>query len=145
MEAVAQFLRTFPSSAAWSKDCAYVVANPIKVAVIDSGVVDYIFSKVKIKGASFLEGSVESLSDSHWHTVSNSHGTKMVWLIHKMNPFCEIYAAKAHQGLGNQGLDVQAVMEASVAYPGSARVFSINSRLDRQSTGRLKKELTSYL
>jgi hypothetical protein len=81
--------------------CAYILQHPVKVAIIDNGVASHFFKN--IEGQSFIESSITSLSHSHWHTVTNSHGTQMAALINMMNPTCRLFVAKACQGPTESG------------------------------------------
>ena len=86
-----------------------MVDNPIKIAILDTGVASSLFPRVI--GKSFVEDSARTLGNSLWHTVQNSHGTEMASLIYGMNPNCIIYAARTHNGTESQGVDVQAAIK----------------------------------
>ncbi len=64
-----------------------------------------------ITGASFIEDSTD---DSHWHTITNPHGTIMASLVRKINPNVHIYAARTHHGPNMQGGDVNATIKVSL-------------------------------
>ena len=85
--------------------------NPVKVAILDSGI--YADSSLfpALTGASFIEDM--STKDSHWHTVTNPHGTSMASLIRKIDPTCHIYAARTHRGPDMKGGDVNATIKVS--------------------------------
>ncbi|KAH0562627.1 hypothetical protein GP486_002690 [Trichoglossum hirsutum] len=110
MAPLQKFLSRFKDQRKTRKDCAYAIDKPIKIAIIDNGVAEELFTD--IEGCSFVEAGVESLSDSHWHTVSNPHGTQMAFLIDKMNKFRRLYCAKTHLGSSLDGLDLHAAAEA---------------------------------
>jgi len=109
MEPFLRFLSSFQSQQATNKACAYVIEHPIRVAIIDNGAASYLFND--IDGKSFIENGLESLSQSHWHIVSNTHGTQMASLVHQMNKFRRLFIAKACPGPINLGVTVDAVVE----------------------------------
>lgn len=123
MKPILDFLSSFPSQRAIHKECAYVIDHPVKVAIIDNGVASYLFKD--IQGQSFIENGLESLSQSHWHTVSNTHGTQMAALIDRMNKFRRLYIAKASQGPINQGVSVEAAVQVRPSLPSDHTILNI--------------------
>src|SRR5437016_1929781 len=96
MKPILDFLARLPSERNTHPECAYAIDHPVRVAIIDNGAASYLFKN--IEGKSFIENALVSLSQSHWHTVSNTHGTHMATLIDKMNKCRRLYIAKACQG-----------------------------------------------
>lgn len=87
-------------------------ANPIKIAVIDTGVSIFELPAQKIHdpvGKSFVEDSGDP--DSHWHSPQCSHGTKLAQLIYRFNPFCKLYVAKVQTGPSPDSVDVGAAIK----------------------------------
>ena len=83
----------------------------IKVAILDSGVYANRLIFPNLTGSSFVEDT--ATADSHWHTVTNSHGTQMASLISGVNPYCHIYAARTHFGAEMHGGNVYSVNKVS--------------------------------
>ncbi len=113
-------LREFLSILACQKkkdraDADYWNSHPVKVAILDSGVIADTVCFPAITGASFIEDLTE---DSHWHTITNPHGTIMASLVRKINPNCHIYAARTHHGPDMQGGDVNATINVSLNISG---------------------------
>src|SRR5271168_911567 len=75
-------------------------ANPIKIAIIDTGVSLFDLPAMihKPEGRSFVEDSEVPNADFHWHSPQCSHGTKLAQLIIKCNPHCKLYVAKVQSG-----------------------------------------------
>lgn len=94
-------------------DRDYLKKKPVKVAVLDSGVFADSCLFPALTGASFIEDFTST--DSHWHTASNPHGTKMVSLIRKLDPTCHVLAARTHHSPDMQGGDVNATIKVSLA------------------------------
>lgn len=114
-------MKPFLSSvSSWGKGkenvCAYIRAHPIRVAIIDNGVASNLFDE-PIQGQSFVEDTMKLLSHSHWHTVTDYHGTQMAALIDKMNPFRHLYIAKACQGPTHLAVTVEAAVAVSPMKP----------------------------
>jgi hypothetical protein len=109
MKPILNVLSTFKTNK--ENACAYIKQHPVKIAVIDNGVASHLFHD--IQGQSFIEDNIESLSHSHWHTVTDYHGTQMAALINIMNPFCSLYVAKACQGPINLGVPVGPAIKVS--------------------------------
>ena len=87
----------------------------IKVAILDSGVYANRSIFPHLTGGSFVEDT--ATADSHWHTVTNPHGTMMASLINEVNPYCHIYAARTHFGADMHGGDVHSVNKVSNCVP----------------------------
>ena len=87
----------------------------IKVAILDSGVYANKLIFRNLTGGSFVEDT--ATADSHWHTVLNSHGTKMASLISEVNPYCHIYAARTHFGPDMHGGSVYSLSKVSNCKP----------------------------
>ena len=94
-------------------DRDYLKERPVKVAVLDSGVFADSCLFPALSGASFIEDLTST--DSHWHTATNPHGTKMASLIRKLDPTCHVLAARTHHGAEMQGGDVNATIKVSLA------------------------------
>jgi len=105
MQPVLNFLLRFNHET--RNDCAYAIEKPVKVAIIDDGVAVDLFTD--IEGQSFIENGLKSLGESHWHTVTNTHGTQMAHLIDKMNKFRRLFVAKICQH--QHSVDVRAAEE----------------------------------
>lgn len=81
-------------------DVQYLMSRRTKVSILDCGTDA---SQLRnIIGRSFIEdsGIEDEKSASHWHTVTDPHGTQMANLIRKMDPFSFLYTAKVdHDGV----------------------------------------------
>ena len=108
LEHLLAFVRSF-SEDSTREDIRYVVQNPIKIVIIDSGVSSELFPNVV--GKSFVEDSAVGHAQSLWYIVQNAHGTKMASLVTKMSPQCQIFAARTHNGEGERGVDIKAAIE----------------------------------
>jgi hypothetical protein len=65
--------------------------SPIRIALIDTSVNKRSFSRIK-NGVSFL---YHKNKGSPWWPAIDTHGTQMAELICQLDPFCELYIAKA--------------------------------------------------
>ena len=112
----------------------YMISHPVRVGILDSGV--YANSAIfpNLTGASFIEDL--STDDSHWHTVTNPHGTIMASLIRKISPNCHLFAARTHFGSDMHGGDVGAIVQVrSGPVPSNALIFAHTSIVYRRWTG----------
>lgn len=91
-------------------DVVYMLGRKTRVAILDAGIDASQFPN--IIGKSFLEdsGVDNDFSASHWHTVSNPHGTQMAHLIRKMDPLCLLYIAK----VAHNHVQISAAIEVSI-------------------------------
>ncbi|KAH0563333.1 hypothetical protein GP486_002095 [Trichoglossum hirsutum] len=92
----------------------YIKENPIKIAVIDSGV-DQCRTTISDnieRGESFVEIRSESgmVRESPWWLVADPHGTQMASLITQVNPYCKLYVGKVARYRGD--LVVENVVKA---------------------------------
>ncbi|OCK77506.1 hypothetical protein K432DRAFT_427966 [Lepidopterella palustris CBS 459.81] len=95
-----------------SPEAQHAEKNPIKVAIIDSGVYCFPDMRYKWEGRSFIEDEVEQSADTHWHSPSNSHGTMLARLIFEMNPWCKFYVGKVKHGPHQGGVDIPTAIKA---------------------------------
>jgi len=92
-------------------DTDYLKSKPVKVAILDSGVDADKAWFPTLTGASFIE---DLTVDSHWHTITNPHGTIVASIVQNINPNCHVYAARTHHGFNMQGGDVDATIKVSL-------------------------------
>jgi hypothetical protein len=96
--------------------------HPVKVAVIDTGVVvisntDSDFSGNIHSGISFVR---DGYREQPWWLASDAHGTQISRLIRVVNPFCKLYIAK----VGDREADVTISQLAKVRGASGSNSFS---------------------
>lgn len=121
-------LSTLPSSDRPIPAIANMRKNPIKVAIIDTGVSLSHLSEQMLAaqhipiGCSFVENDPEDpedINDTHWHSPECSHGSKLAQLITRCNPHCQLYVAKVQSGPDKNSVRIPAAIK--VRFPSIPR------------------------